>query len=83
MGGVYGGILGLVAFATTVTHSLINGGGAESTLQSAVIFLFLFGGIGLLVGRLAEWTIEDALRSRLRDESGKEADNVGRRSETE
>ena len=69
MGGTYAGILGLVAFATTVAHSLIHGGGTESTLKVAVIYLFLFGAIGFVVGRTAEWTIEDSLRSRLRGES--------------
>ena len=70
MGGTYAGILGLVAFATRVAHSLIHGGGTESTIKVAVIYLFLFGAIGLMLGRIAEWTIEDSLRTRLRAESG-------------
>ena len=69
MGGTYGGILALVAFATTLVRGSINGGGAESTLKVAVIGLLLFGGIGFLIGRTAGWTIEDSLRSRLRSES--------------
>ena len=69
MGGTYGGILSLVAFGSTLVRGLIHRGGAESTLQVAIIGLILFGGIGYLLGRLAEWTIEDSLRSRLRAET--------------
>ena len=69
MGGTYGGILALVAFGTTLVRSLIDGGGAESTLKVAIIGLFLFGGIGFLLGRTAQWTVEESLRSRLRAES--------------
>ena len=67
MGGTYGGIFGVLAFTITVAHSLIRGGGTESTIKLAVICLFVFGGIGLLLGRVAQWTIEDSIRSRLHE----------------
>ena len=69
MGGNYAGILGLVAFLTTVTRGLIHGGGTESTIKFAVINLILFAAIGLLLGRTAEWNIGDSLRSQLRSRS--------------
>jgi len=83
MGGIYADILGLVAFATTVAHSLIHGGGAESTLKVAVIYLFLFAAIGLVLGRIAEWAMEDSLRSRLRAESVHHDNPVQTAPETE
>ena len=65
MGSVYGGVLALIAFGTTLTRGLIHRGGVEATLQSAVLCLFLFGAIGFLLGCTAQWTIEDSLRKRL------------------
>jgi len=69
MGGIYGGILSLIAFGSTLVRGLIHGGGAETILQVAIIGLIFFGGIGYLLGRIAEWTVEDSLRSHLRAES--------------
>lgn len=68
MGSTYGGVLALVAFGITVARGSMHGGGAESTLKMAILLLFVFGGIGFLIGRTAEWTVEDALRWRLRSE---------------
>lgn len=66
MGTVYGSVLALIAFGTTLTRGLIHRAEVEATLQSAVLFLFLFGAIGFVLGCTAQWTIEDSLRKRLR-----------------
>jgi len=66
MGGMYGGVLALIAFGTTLARGLIHRGGAEATLKTAVLYLFLFGTIGFVLGRTAQWSIEDSLRTRLR-----------------
>ena len=65
MGRSYGGILALVAFLTIVARGLAGEGSAESTLKTACLFLFAFGGAGYLVGRIAEWIVTDSVRAKL------------------
>jgi hypothetical protein len=64
--------MGLVAFATTLAQGLTHRGHVNSTLATASISLFAFGAVGLLVGQVAEWTIEDSLKSQIRTLPGPE-----------
>lgn len=68
MGQTYAGILGPIAFLLTVARGLIHGGGAETTLKIACLCLFLFAGVGYLLGRIAEYVVEDSVRARLQIE---------------
>ena len=66
----FGGVMGLVAFATTLAQGLIHHGHVDSTLATASISLFAFGAVGLLVGHIAQWAIEDSLKSQIRTLQG-------------
>ena len=65
MGRAYAGVLGPVAFLVTMVRGLMHGSAAESTLLAASGALFLFAGLGYVIGRLASWTIYDAVRSKV------------------
>ncbi len=62
----YAGFLGLVAFVTSMARGLIHGGGTESILKVSVVCFFLFGVIGMLIGRIAEWTVDESVRMKVR-----------------
>ena len=62
----YAGFLGLVAFVTCVARGLIHGGGTELILKVSVVCFFLFGVVGMLIGRIAEWTVNESVRMKLR-----------------
>lgn len=68
MGRAYAGILGVLAFSTTVLRGAISGSSPPDTLLSATIVLFAFAGIGLLAGWVAETTVEEAVRTRFQTE---------------
>jgi hypothetical protein len=50
---------------TVVARALIHGGGPVTTMQSALVGLFLFAAVGWIVGLLAEHAIREAIRQRL------------------
>lgn len=64
MGRTYAGILGPLAFATVLFRGLILGDGAEPTLKLAMICLFAFSGLGVVIGRIAEATILESVKTR-------------------
>jgi len=66
MGRSYAGILGLLAFCTVVVRGTIDGAGVESTMKLACLCLFGFALIGLVVGNLASWIVEEAVMTRLK-----------------
>ena len=68
MGRRYAGILGALAFLTVVGRGLIDGGGAETTLRIAVTSLFVMAVVGVIVGRLAAWFVEESIRWQVRAE---------------
>jgi hypothetical protein len=61
----YGGVLGLLAFLTVIARGFVRGGGVEPTLFAAWLSLLAFVPLGCIVGRLAEWTLEESIRSKL------------------
>jgi len=65
MGRSYAGILGPLAFLTEILRGMLHGGGSESTVMSAIAALFAFAAIGFVLGELAGWIVDDAVRSRL------------------
>jgi len=65
VGRTYAGILGLIAMLTVIARGVIAGGDPQTTLAMATGCLALFAAIGAVVGRLAAWTVDDAVRARL------------------
>ena len=59
------GILGIVAFLTTLVRGWIHGRDAESILVAAWLALMLFSIIGIFIGSTAEKIVEDAVKGRL------------------
>jgi hypothetical protein len=64
MGRIYAGILGPLAFATTIARSLFAGGEAGQTLYTASFSLFGFAALGYIIGSVAERTIVEAIGNR-------------------
>jgi len=68
VGRIYAGVLGPLAFTTVTLRGVIGGADPKNLLVAAWLFLILFAAAGYVVGRLADWIIEDAVRSRLATE---------------
>ena len=64
MGRIYGGILGLLAFQTTLLRGWFHHGDVQSTLWAAWLSLMLFAAIGLVIGRVAGQIVEDSVVGR-------------------
>jgi hypothetical protein len=62
---LYAGILGLLAFVTTLVQGLLHQGNPESVLWAACCNLSVFALVGGFAGRMAAWIVEDATRRRL------------------
>lgn len=65
MGRSYAGILGPLAFMTEIARGVLRSAGTESTVMTAIGALFAFALIGFVLGELAGWIVNDAVRSRL------------------
>lgn len=68
MGRMYAGILGPLAFTMIVARSLLGGGGVETTLFLAIACLFVFAGIGYLVGQIADGIVFQAVKVKFDEE---------------
>ena len=60
MGRTYAGILGVLAFLTTMARGLFAAAPPESVLLSACLSLVAFAAIGLVLGGLANAAVEEA-----------------------
>jgi len=65
VGRTYAGILGFLAFCTTLARGGFAGGDARATVQTACLHMVVFAMVGFVIGQVATWVIEDSLRSRL------------------
>ncbi len=65
MARLYAGILGLLAFLTNLIRGMVHGYGAESTLWSACLGMALFAVVGVILGGIARWIVEDSVNSRI------------------
>jgi hypothetical protein len=61
----YAGILALLAFLTAIFRGLLCAGGAEATIELAWCSLWIFAGIGYLLGQIAAGTVEGSIRARI------------------
>lgn len=78
MGRSYAGALGLIAFATIVARGVIQQASASSTIPTAACALFVFAGLGYVLGRIAERAIDGDLKAHFVQEMERlKADQAG------
>lgn len=65
MARAYAGVLGSLAVAVTFARGALLGAGFEGTVQTAVVAMLALAGVGLIVGQLAEATIDESVRQKL------------------
>ncbi len=64
----YAVLMALVGLLLVLLRALKNGSGFESTIVTALSWMAMFGLIGLMVGSIAQTTIDDAVRQRMEQE---------------
>ncbi len=64
MARTYAGILGLVAFATSLACGVIHGKQAESVVWTAWLWLLGFAALGWVLGWIADRTVQEAVTYR-------------------
>lgn len=65
MARTYAGILGLLAFLTSLVRGLYHAQGPESLMGQACVHLAVFAIAGWAIGGCARWIVEDSVRQRL------------------
>ena len=68
MGRIYGGILGLLAFQTTLLRGWFHRGDLQSTLWTAWLSLLVFAAVGLVIGRVAGQIVQESVIGRVNAE---------------
>jgi len=64
----YGGILGLVAFATVIGRGMVALSSIESVIQMAAVAMFLFAALGWIVGNIAARIVDESVRQKVNAE---------------
>lgn len=65
MARAYAGALGSLALAVTFARGALLGAGFEGTAQTAFLAMLALAGVGLVVGQVAEATVDESVRQRL------------------
>ena len=65
MARTYAGILGPLAFLTSLAHGLVHGGATVSVLWTSWCCLMVFSAVGYLCGWTADRVVEDSVRTRI------------------
>ncbi len=65
MAHVYAGILGPLAFLTSLARGVMHGGGTEAVLWTAWCSLLAFAAVGYVIGWVAGKTVEESVRGRI------------------
>jgi hypothetical protein len=65
---IYAGILGSLAFLTSLGRGIAHGSQTESVLITAWCSLLVFAPLGYVIGWVAERIVQDSVRSRISDE---------------
>jgi hypothetical protein len=68
MGRSYAGVLGLLAFATIVARGVAHQSGAAAIFPAAAAALFVFAGLGYVLGTIAQRAIATDLKARFQEE---------------
>lgn len=68
MARAYAGVLGSLAVAVTFARGALLGAGFEGTVQTAVVAMLALAGVGLIVGQIAEATVDESVRQRLQQQ---------------
>ena len=68
VGRTYAGILGPLAMTVVIFRGVLSGAPTEGTLSAATLNLVVFAGIGMVVGSIAQSTVDDAVRAKLEAE---------------
>ncbi len=76
MGRSYAGILGPLAFSLIVARGVLLGAGVNHTLFTASIGLFACGGLGYVVGQIAQSTVDESVRTRFAVEMQSQGDTT-------
>lgn len=64
----YAGIMALVGMSVILCRALKNGNAFEAAVVSALGWMATFGVIGLIVGAVAQATVDDAVRLQMEQE---------------
>jgi len=62
---IYAGVLGLLAFLTVLARSIVHPGPTDPALLRAWLSLLAFAAAGYVIGRIAEHTIDETVRSHI------------------
>ena len=65
MARAYAGALGSLAMGVTLLRGALGGGGVEGTVTMAITAMLALSGVGWVVGRVAEATVDESVRHRL------------------
>lgn len=65
MGRAYAGVLAPLAMITMIFRGLLHGGGVEEILPGAIGAFWVFLFVGLAIGRLAAWLVDQSIREDL------------------
>jgi hypothetical protein len=64
----YAGILANVAMLVVLLRALKDGAGFDGTILQAVVSMALLAAVGLIVGMIAEATIDESVRASMQTE---------------
>ncbi len=73
MAHIYAGILGPLAFVTSLAHGAFHARQVEAILLSAWVSLLVFSALGYAAGWVATRIVEDAVRARIAAQDGAES----------
>ncbi len=65
MAPVYAAILSVLAFLTAIARGVLHNGNPDTILTVAWLSLLVFAAVGYFAGRLAEWIVDESVRTRM------------------
>ena len=68
MARTYAGILAHVGMLVVLFRALKDGAGFDGTILTALVTMGLLAAVGMMIGAIAEATIEESVRSRMQAE---------------
>ena len=81
MARIYGGILGLLAFQTTLVRGWLHRSDPQSTLWTAWLSLMVFTAVGLVIGWIAGQIVEDSVAGRVTAELAAQEEEAKKKDE--